>query len=191
MIPLGILGNRRGGGGGTPAMELISSTILASNQTSVTFSSIASTYKHLQIRYTGQVFEATPINTLRMYVNGDTGSTWSKHRLYGNGSSVASNGQASTQFDMDLMLIPDDYGTYNNQFGAGIIDILDYANTSKYKTVRAFGGNPYAGTYKSINLHSGAWQNTAAITSITLQTSGGASYPLKTASRFSLYGIKG
>jgi hypothetical protein len=182
-----------GAGGGASAgdYELISSTILTSNQTSVTFSSFASTYKYLQIRYTAQVFESSANYNLRMYVNGDTGSNWAKHYLFGDGSNRYSDGQAGVVFNMRQMIIPDNYGGNANIFAAGIFDIVDYANSSKNTVVRVLGGNPYAGTYKGVALHSGVWLNTSPVTSITLQTDDATGYPLKTGSRFSLYGVKG
>lgn len=170
---------------------LIEEQILGSNAASITFTSIPQTYKHLQLRYTAQIFESSSVATLRMSVNGDTASNWGRHYLRGAGNAVGSTGTTNTNFDMDLMLMPDDYGTNANIFAGGIIDILEYANTSKNKVVRAIGGNPYTGTYRGVGLHSGVWLNTAGITSITLSTNNSGSYPLKSGSRFSLYGSLG
>jgi len=72
-------------------------------------------------------------------------------------------------------------------FAAGIIDILDYTNTSKNTTVRGFAGITGTTTPK-IELKSGAWLNTSAVSSVTLFRSG---LPFVSGSRFSLYGIKG
>jgi hypothetical protein len=68
----------------------------------------------------------------------------------------------------------------------GILDILDYGSTTKNKTVRLLQGFP--GSLKIIRLISGARYNTAAVTSVTFTAQAGS---FTTASRFSLYGIKG
>jgi hypothetical protein len=82
LFPLGIL-SAAGAGGVGATYELIESQILGSNQSSITFSSLAtyaSTYKHLQIRAAGKgsgnSFEETNVN---LRFNGDTGSNYSAH----------------------------------------------------------------------------------------------------------------
>jgi hypothetical protein len=70
-------------------------------------------------------------------------------------------------------------------FGAGIVDILDYANTNKYKTLRALAGVDFNGSGR-VGLTSGLWQSTSAINAITLEGSSFVQY-----SSFALYGIKG
>jgi hypothetical protein len=74
-----------------------------------------------------------------------------------------------------------------NNYGCVIIDILDYTNTNKYKTVRSLGGYDNNGSGYTA-LFSGLWLNTAAITSIQV----GALYVSDNIySRISVYGIKG
>ena len=80
-----------------------------------------------------------------------------------------------------------DVPSSTNHFGAVIMDILDYGNTNKNKTVRALSGA--ASAANQIMLSSDLWANTAAITSLTVTCSGGGYYT--TGSRFSLYGIRG
>jgi hypothetical protein len=71
-------------------------------------------------------------------------------------------------------------------YGANVIDILDYANTNKYKTARGLGGYDTNGGGE-ILFSSGNWRSTAAITSITLNTD---ATNWTTATTFALYGIK-
>jgi hypothetical protein len=73
-------------------------------------------------------------------------------------------------------------------FGAVVIDILDYANTNKYKTIRSLSGTSYNNNNGAVGLFSGSWRNTNAITAITLQASAAN---LAQYSQFALYGIKG
>jgi hypothetical protein len=76
-----------------------------------------------------------------------------------------------------------------NIYGGHIVDILDYANTNKYKTTRFIGGvETNASSQSYSNFGSGNWRNTNAITSIVLFPQSGtfAQY-----SSYALYGIKG
>jgi hypothetical protein len=172
----------RGSNGGGNAMELISTQILSGTASSVTFSSIPSTYKHLQIRVTTRDTAAGSGNYF-MRINGDTGSNYARHSLYANGSTVNSQSASSYFYG------PYFYGPYTGNasgvFSAAITDILDYASTSKYKTTRSLSGNVYSGNY-DIRLQSGLWMSTSAINSITF-TSDATAFAV--GSRFSLYGV--
>ncbi len=161
-------------------------------QATVEFTSIPSTYTDLQIRaitrntgYSGGGAE----QSLKMQFNGDTGSNYLTHGLIGNGSS------ASSYVESLATVIYWTYGTIPMTdatagiYGAGILDILDYKNTNKYKTSRFIGGVDTNGSTSSYsNFGSGHWRDTAAITSILLFPQAGsfAQY-----SKFALYGVKG
>jgi len=77
--------------------------------------------------------------------------------------------------------------TYANMNCVSILDIIDYADTSKYKTVRGFSGSDRNGA-GNIFLISGLWLSTSAISTITL-TADGTNWT--TSTTFALYGIKG
>ena len=173
--------------------SIATTTVGAGGAATVTFSSIPSTYTHLQIRilarYTGTQNSGAP-----MYVrfNSDTGSNYSFHRVLGyanqSSSGVAAAGYA-TQTYMQAGYTSGG-STTANMFSGQIVDILDYANTNKYKTIKSLGGydtNTDTG-YTSIGLYSGNWQSTSAVTSVTIipDTDNWAQY-----SSFALYGIKG
>jgi hypothetical protein len=173
-------------------MEPIATTLLGSAATTITFSNIPQTYKHLQIRYLGQTNRGTyGIDNSKIQFNGDTGSNYSWHVLSGDGAGAFSGAGTSQTFiksgDRDLGTT-----TVSNTFGAGVIDILDYANVYKYKTTRSLSGEDINGTVAGfgggISLSSGLWMNTAAITSITFNVANGTQFT--TYSRFSLYGVK-
>lgn len=175
---LGIL-NSQVDAGGTPAFELISTQVLSTTTATVTFSSIPATYKHLQLRMV--VRNPTGFDSLFARFNSDTGSNYSDHNLNGDGSSVSSvNNINQTYMRFGVSL---GGGSYTNQAGLSVVDILDYTNTSKNTTARAS-----IGYGSGVQLNSGLWRNTAAITTITLL---GQSYSFAAASRFSLYGIRG
>ena len=162
--------------------ESISTVTVGSGGTSaVTFSSIPATYTHLQVR---GIARSTGSSSMKLRVNSDTGSNYSYHQLYGNGSTVSSNGYASftTMYIANLPVAADGA----NLFDGFVIDILDYANTSKNKTFRSLNGFDANGS-GYIALESDAWLNTSAVTTLEFTTSVGiAQY-----SSFALYGIKG
>jgi hypothetical protein len=104
----------------------------------------------------------------------------------GNGSSASAGGfTGQTSFIMSYFVASSTYTA--GVFGAGIIDILDYTNTNKYKTVRSLNGVDNNGS-GALALNSSLWLNTAAITNITI-TSDGTLFDQY--SSFALYGIKG
>jgi hypothetical protein len=168
--------------------ELITTTVLTTDTASVTFSSLgdySSTYKHLQVRATA-ASEATSTFAagLNVVINGDTGSNYSRHSLQGNGSSVASNANATQSNIVITNMVPRTSET--NRFGAVVIDFLDAYSTTKNKTIRALHGALASGE-TVIGLSSGLFIDTASMTSINFT----AVENLATGSRFSLYGIKG
>lgn len=164
-------------------------TVGSGGQSTISFTVIPSTYKHLQIRGiikdTTTSFGAGLQATMRFNSDATSGN-YADHWLRGNGSVAAAG---SDTVSMTQMYIPYYTGSSSaaNMFGGCVIDILDYANTSKYKTVRALSGGDLNGSGQ-LGLTSGLWQSTSAITSITL-------YPNVTAfaefSQLALYGIKG
>lgn len=180
LIPIGFFG----AGAAAGAYELIESNILGSNASSVTFSSIPSTYKHLQVRVVAQEAGSGGGNgLLTMRFNGDTGSNYSLHQIEGRGSSVVSGAGTSTTYMYALWTR--ESVAYPDQFGAAVIDILDYASTAKYKTMRDLHGVADSRVW----LSSGNWRSTSVITSITFNPLFESN--IKAGSRFSLYGIKG
>lgn len=168
-----------------PAYELIAT--LSGGATSINFTSIPGTYKHLQLRavISGDNF----LNNIGLRFNSDTASNYSGHYLGGSNGSVAS---ANTTSWMSGAIF---FGYHSTSYGTNalypsITDILNYANTATYKTTRTLlGESRPSSIYSGINLYSGNWRNTSAITSLSIVNDYGATFP--TSSRFSLYGLKG
>jgi len=157
---------------------------------SVTFSSIPATYTHLQIRSLAQTNRSSiGRDIVNININNDTGSNYARHYLAGDGASAVAGGSASLTKG-ELLEVGTTAGA---SFGAFVVDILDYANTNKYKTVRSLGGVDVNGTVGgyggTINLYSTLWQNTSVITSIKLAPLNGTQF--NQYSHFALYGIKG
>jgi hypothetical protein len=189
---LGIMASSTSGANLVGDYQSISTvTVGSGGAADITFSSIPATYTHLQIRGIARGSRATYGNdNLNIQFNSDTGSNYSWHKLQGDGSSASAGGNA-TQTQMTSNALAGS-GAPSGDFSAHILDILDYANTSKYKTLRGIDGVDINGTVAAnggvIELHSGSWRNTAAITSVTL-IPGTANFIQYTS--FALYGIKG
>ena len=166
--------------------ESIATQIIgAGGSSSVTFSSIPSTYTHLQIR---ALFQAsTGGEQLMLRLNGDSSSAnYTLHQVGGDGASTYATGYATGTMTGARTAVRSQTIT-TSYFGAGYIDILDYANTNKYKTVRSFGGGDANGSGEVL-LRSDLWLNTSAINSITCVVSNGGTMSQYT--HIALYGIK-
>jgi len=176
------------------AFDSIATVLVGSGGSStVTFSSIPSTYKHLQLRYIARSSWQYGDNII-VRLNGDTTSANYPytHYLTGNGSAAGSaNDNAAPQPGIGYLM--PGTGSYSaaGMFSTGVLDILDYKSTNKNKTMKNFSGadNNYTG---SAGLPSGlvstVWLNTAAVSTITIT---GANSNFVQHSHFALYGIKG
>jgi hypothetical protein len=174
-------------------------TVGAGGASSIDFTGIPSTYKHLQVRgihritnasfYTGDCFMRVGNGSI------DSGSNYANHQLYGDGTSASTAGASSRTSVLG-------YGAYNsvgslgyaNTFAATIVDVLDYQNSNKYKTMRFLAGREMNSnnTDGRMFLESGLWMNTAAITNLSFYALDGAGSASTFAqySSFALYGIK-
>lgn len=161
-------------------------TVGSAGAASVTFSSIPSTYTHLQVRCIARSTQAAANFSIQMYFNAVSTQTsnYAAHALRGNGTSASSFGGTTEWIQSPASAANATSGV----FGASVWDILDYTNTNKNKVVRTLGGYDNNGD-GIIQLSSGMlYSSQPAISSITLFTSGGnfAQY-----SSFALYGIQG
>ena len=151
-------------------------------QATIEFTGIASTYKHLQIRGLLRTGSGTQ---MQIRLNSDTTSNYSSHGVAGDGSTTASYNGANVSFGR--WNIYAGLPTGANIFAVAIIDILDYANTNKYKTVRILHGQDSNGSGE-VGLSSAAWFSTTAVSTVTLFPPSGT---IAQYSQFALYGIKG
>jgi hypothetical protein len=122
---------------------------------------------------------------VRVQLNSDTATNYSYHGLGGDGSSPYAFGSATQAF-MDTGGVSAAAGLASS-FGVQVIDLLDYANTNKYKTIRSLGGSDRNGN-GTVYLQSGSWRNTNAVTAIKIYPGNSTNWVQY--SSFALYGIK-
>jgi hypothetical protein len=169
------------------AYDSIATTTLATATPSVTFSSIPSTYTHLQVRYIARTNRADVQDLIRFRFNSDSGTNYAYHWLRGDGGTADAGSAASTASPWTAIIAGGNASA--NQFGVGVSDVLDYANTNKYKTTRTLSGVDTNSADGRIMFLSNLWMNTAAISSIEIAPNYGTSF--NQYSSFALYGIKG
>lgn len=154
----------------------------------ITFSSIPSTFKHLQLRLLVKNSNAGAGNSLGIVrFNSDTAANYAYHLLYGDGTSAAVLAGATVN---GIRIAGTDVTSTSGYYGVGVLDILDYASTTKNKTLRGLSGadgNVGGGAFY-LGVSSGLWMNTTAITSVSIINSSGSAFT--TASTIALYGIK-
>ena len=168
-------------------------TVGSGGQSTVTFSSIPSTFTHLQIR---SILRNTAASAgaldLFMNFNGDTNTNYRAYKQIGGTGSGSGFSAASGTSTAAINKIANaaflDDGNTASVYSTWICDILDYRNTNKYKVTRSLNGQDINGS-GSIRFFSGLWMSTSAITSIDLTVEGGNNF--KQYTQFALYGIKG
>jgi len=161
----------------TSSYESIATVTVGSGGSSqIDFTSIPSTFKHLQLR--GFIKGSTNLYSPIRF-NGDSGTTnYKLHEMYANGSTVSSSADSNSYIN----------NIFGTNFNAIIMDVLDYTASNKNKTVRMLHGIDNNGTGHA-SFTSILWMNsTDAISSIrfTVNTGNFEQY-----SSFALYGIKG
>jgi hypothetical protein len=156
-----------------PTYEPIATTTLGSAAASYTFTSIPSTYTDLILVVAGT--NAATNNILMQVGNGsiDTGNNYSSTWMYGTGSAAAS----SRQLTLSTMIV----GRISTAQSVNIFQIMNYANTTTYKTLLCRGNQDLVVT--SVNM----WHSTSAINQIKVLEQVGSDF--QTGTTFTLYGI--
>jgi len=162
-------------------------TVPSGGVASVSFVGIPSGYKHLQIRCLMKKAGTGNDSFSLMTLNSDTGFNYASHYLLGTGAVALSGANAPSVTSIFAGVT---WGTgssvSSSTFSSAIIDVLDYSNTNKNTTVRTFTGVDGNGAGQ-IDLISGVWLNTAAVTTISIAGNGGN---FNEYSQFALFGIK-
>lgn len=163
-------------------------TVPSGGAANITFAGIPSGYKHLQLRGISRTDRVTATDFLLLRLNSDsTSANYTSHNLFGTGSGTPTSQASVGNKAGEYLALVSSAGDTASVFGGTVIDILDYASTSKYKTTRALSGYDSNGS-GLIGLDSGLWLNTAAVNSVTLLPALGSNFAQH--STFALYGIK-
>ena len=161
------------------SMIPIATTVLATTAANITFSSIPNTYEHLQIRLLG-VSAAT---YSELAFNSDFGANYSWHQLTTDATTISVGGGASANQIYAAQL-----GGSTSVPSVTVIDILDYSNSNKNKTVKLLNAVDANGS-GFIYFRSGAWMNTNAISTIRIAAQGSTG-TFASGTHAALYGIK-
>jgi hypothetical protein len=161
-------------------------TVGSGGSSSVTFSSIPSTYTHLQVRGIARSNRSSATQDWYELTFNSTSTGYSAHDLSGDGSTVNPYAITNATYIELSKCATSTSGT--NVFSAIVIDVLDYGNANKYKTVRSLGGLDMNGS-GTIAIDSGNWRDTSAISTLTIDAGNGTGFLQYT--QFALYGIKG
>ena len=187
-ILLGILNSQVTAGGLASSYDLLESSLMSGSTASVTFSSLGSysAYKHLQIRYS--LRNTTGNTDLNILVNGITTASYRRHELRSNGSALSSisSGDNSSW----TLNIATGSNANASRYGMGIIDVLDFLNSSKNPSIRIFHGQADDSSGNRVVLMSGMYPSAQAWSSLQIKPASDNGY-FAAGSRISLYGIKG
>ena len=165
----------------TSTYEKIATTTLVSATRTVTLASIPATYTDLRLVISntkhsfagsGKVFDSV------MQFNNDTGNNYSITTLVGNGTSASSSRNTNSP-DVGI-----DWPQASSDPALFTFDIMNYSNTTTYKTV-IYRGNI---TNSQVAAYVSLWRNTAAISEIDITVS--ATYTISAGTVITLYGIK-
>lgn len=161
----------------------------------ITFSNIPQTYAHLQLRCFAKntsTTQAAASYTLR--INDVSASSYFTQaiRVYHNGTNfITDSFGAATQTNINIgyaVAGSANAPTSNNMHGISIIDFSNYSSSTVAKTLKSMGGVNLNSNDNGMWIGSGMFNNTSAITSISLTTTDGN---FTSSSTFALYGIKG
>jgi hypothetical protein len=162
-------------------------TVPSGGASSISFIGIPQTYQHLQLRFVGRTVASDTAENAWIRFNDDTSGNYSWHYLEGDGSTSNTGGGADSTRLLAGRLAAANSGS--NIFAATIIEILDYANTTKSKTVRTLGGIDRNGS-GNLRQDSGLYfdYGKPSVTSIQISNGNGQNYAEY--STFALYGVK-
>jgi hypothetical protein len=157
-------------------------TVSGTSTSSITFSSIPQTYTDLRIVVnTGYSFTDT---VMFLDFNGNSSTLYSGNDLNGTGSAATTGVFTNATSIQDAGWYP--YPTTATVLGASTYDILNYTNTTMFKSVLMRLNQPNVLTA----LRTGLFRSTSAITSVRFFFGAYGSPTFTDGATFTLYGIK-
>lgn len=163
-------------------------TVGAGGAATINFTSIPSTYQHLQVRgLLRSNIAATGGEYVTGKINNDSGTNYSYQYFGGNGT-VAYSGGGGSLANLNASQTALCANDLSNTFAINIWDFWDYSNTNKYKTVKILAGYN-ASSIGTAGQKTASWRSTSAINSLSFAPGSGTAWVQY--STLALYGIKG
>jgi hypothetical protein len=157
----------------TPTYDLIASTTLAAASSEVVFGSLPQTYRDLVLILNTKL--TTSSGTIRIRLNGDSGTNYSDVVMNGNGSTTASNSRTGQT------------GAFAGSVGTAdtntVIQIMDYSATDKHKTLLTRENEPA----NLVAARAARYASTSAVTSVLVGNDAGQTFA--SGCTFNLYGV--
>jgi len=145
----------------------IATQTLSTAASSITFSSIPSTYTDLRVVFTGTNSVVTDFFYL---FNNDNGANYSSTDIHGNGSAAGST-SLTGESNVDVnAAIGEGSLTIPQMF---TLDIFSYAGSTYKTSLYTWSGDQNGGTYSAVARGVSLWRSTAAINSIKLYFASG------------------
>lgn len=157
----------------TPTYTALATITLSSSASSVTFSSIPSTYRDLILVLTPKT---TNDRELGLQFNSDTSAHYSFVQAGGDGSATFSNSSSTRTY---ARIVQTEAGDQRS----GIVQIMDYSATDKHKNVLTRGNAD-----GEVKMVVSRWPSTSAVTTMVVMNNAAESFLV--GSTFSLYGIE-
>ena len=149
------------------------------------FTNIPQNYQDLMIVFAPKDAATSGTSNTQIIFNLDTNTIYSSTRLLGDGSSATSDRNTGLFYSLGGF-VPTSATGLTSVFGAVTYHILNYTNTSTFKTVLQRSANDQNGSgYTS--LVAGLYRSTAAITTVTLNAS---NVGMTTGTTATIYGIR-
>jgi hypothetical protein len=164
---------------------IASNTVGAGGASSVTFSSIPSTYTDLQVVMSARSSGGTTQDYVAVQFNGSGGTAYSDRRLEGTGSSASSTSDSSQNVIYSAYVVPGSTAT-SSTFSNTSFYIPNYSSSNN-KSVSIDGVTENNGTVAYATLTAALWANSAAINQIAFTLGNGNFVQYST---LYLYGIK-
>lgn len=185
-----VASSTRQGRGGSPSYESIATANGTGSSGTITFNSIPSGYKHLQLRIfaignAGAGGWPTQLASFRL--NSDSGANYRVLQTYANATTLVI-GNGSNTNNADFLYMP---GASGQQLTPAIIDIFDYSDPNKLTTLRNISGGWNSSSTGGLFCTGMLWNNTTTVNTITLVSDPTYIGNWTTNSKFALYGIKG
>jgi hypothetical protein len=159
-----------------------------STNPAVSFTSIPSTFKHLQIRWFARTNRPDPNGYLSWRINQDSGANYGQAYWYkeSGGSLSTGAGAGGTEFGTNSL-----GGTgAGSSWGSGEVTFFNYGSTNMNKAILQWSGDTRTNLTGDTGYHAWGYKSTSAITRVDF-IAGYQVTALESGSIFALYGMKG